>query len=38
MPDTPRWICCRQRAGPLVKESRAIRQMLKEYDVTTELV
>ena len=32
MPDTPRWICCRQRAGPLVKESRAIRPRLSKDD------
>lgn len=27
-----RWICCRQRAGPLVKECRAIRPRLSRYD------
>lgn len=27
-----RWICIRQRAGPLVKEQRAIRPRLSQYD------
>jgi hypothetical protein len=27
-----RWICVRQRAGPLVKEQRAIRPRLSQYD------
>jgi hypothetical protein len=27
-----RWICVRQRAGPLVKEQRAVRPRLSQYD------
>ena len=32
MPESDRVYCCRQRAGPLVKESRAIRPRLSQYD------
>lgn len=33
MRDKPRtWICCRQRAGPLVKECRAVRPRLSKTD------
>lgn len=32
MSDVPRWQCCRQVAGPLVKESRAIRPRLSKLD------
>ena len=27
-----RWICVRQHAGPLVKEQRAVRPRLSQYD------
>ena len=30
--DEGRWICIRQRAGPLVKECRALRPMLRQGD------
>lgn len=32
MPDPWPWICCRQRAGPLVKECRALRPRLSPGD------
>lgn len=32
MVESNRVFCCRQRAGPLVKESRAIRPRLSQYD------
>lgn len=32
MPDERPWYCVRQRAGPLVKECRAIRPRLSQYD------
>lgn len=35
MPDGP-WICCRQRAGPLVKECRSLRPRLSKDDTPWE--
>ncbi len=33
---TPAWYCCRQRAGPLVKECRSIRPRLSQHDTPYE--
>ncbi len=38
MSETPIWYCVRQRAGPLVKECRALRPRLSPYDSPFERV